>query len=48
MEVWLLFPKSSWVLVITQGEAVLFKPGEVARTQVVLPGFNVSVDELMA
>jgi Uma2 family endonuclease len=48
LEVWLLFPKSSWVLVITQGEVVLFKPGEVAKTQVVLPGFSVGVDELMA
>lgn len=48
LEVWLLFPKSSWVLVITQGEAVLFKPGEVAKTQLVLPGFSVAVDELMA
>ena len=48
LEVWLLFPKSSWVLVITQSQAVLFKPGEVAITQVVLPGFRVAVDELMA
>ncbi|NJK74153.1 MAG: Uma2 family endonuclease [Richelia sp. CSU_2_1] len=48
LEVWLLFPKSSWVLVITQNGVVLFKPGEVARTQVVLPGFSVAVDELMA
>ena len=48
LEVWLLFPKSSWVLVITQSQVVLFKPGEVAITQVVLPGFSVAVDELMA
>ena len=48
LEVWLLFPKSSWVLVITQSQVVLFKPGEVAITQVVLPGFRVGVDELMA
>jgi len=48
LEVWLLFPKSSWVLVITQNQVVLFKPGEVAITQVVLPGFSVAVDELMA
>lgn len=48
LEVWLLFPKSSWVLVITQSGVVLFKPGEVARTQIVLPGFSVAVDELMA
>ena len=47
-EVWLLFPKSSWVLVITQSQVVLFKPSDVARTQVVLPGFSVAVDELMA
>ncbi len=47
-EVWLLFPKSSWVLVITQGDVVLFKSGEVAKTQLVLPGFSVAVDELMA
>ena len=48
LEVWLLFPKSSWVLVITQSQMVLFKPGEVAITQVVLPGFSVAVDKLMA
>ena len=48
LEVWLLFPKSSWVLVITQSQVVLFKPGEIAITQVVLPGFRVAVDELMA
>ncbi|MEG4939350.1 Uma2 family endonuclease [Microcoleus sp. F4-D5] len=48
LEVWLLFPKSSWVLVITQSQVVLFKPGEVAVTQVVLAGFRVAVDELMA
>jgi Uma2 family endonuclease len=48
LEVWLLFPKSRWVLVITQSQVLLFKSGEEARTQVVLPGFSVSVDELMA
>lgn len=48
LEVWRLFPKSSWVLVITQGATVLFKPGEGAKTQVVLPGFSVAVNELMA
>jgi Uma2 family endonuclease len=48
LEVWLLFPQSSWVLVISQNNTVLFKSGEVAKTQIVLPGFNVAVDELMA
>ena len=48
LEVWLLFPKSSWVLVISQDNTVLFKSGETAKTQIVLPGFSVAVDELMA
>lgn len=48
LEVWLLFPQSSWVLVISQNNTVLFKGGEVAKTQIVLPGFRVAVDELMA
>lgn len=47
-EVWLLFPESNWVLVITQTDTVLFKAGDVARTQIILPGFEVAVDELMA
>jgi hypothetical protein len=38
----------SWVLVISQNNTVLFKSGEVAKTQIVLPGFSVAVDELMA
>ncbi|MDY6806995.1 MAG: Uma2 family endonuclease, partial [Cyanobacteriota bacterium] len=42
LEVWLLFPKSSWVLVISQNNTVLFKSGEVAKTQIVLPGFSVA------
>jgi hypothetical protein len=48
LEVWLLFPQSSLVLVISQNNTVLFKSGEVAKTQIVLPGFSVAVDELMA
>ena len=48
LEVWLLFSQSSWVLVISQNDTVLFKSGEVATTQIVLPGFTVAVDELMA
>ncbi len=48
LEVWLLFSKSSWVLVISQDNTVLFKAREVAKTQIVLPGLSVAVDELMA
>lgn len=47
-EVWLVFPQSNWILVITQSQVFLFKAGEVASTQVILPGFSVSVDQLLA
>lgn len=47
-EVWLIFPESQWVLVIAQQQQRLFNLGEVASTQIVLPGFSVSVDELLA
>ena len=47
-EVWLLFPESYWILVITINQTCLFKSGESAKTQIVLSGFNVEVDELMA
>ncbi len=47
-EVWLLFPESYWVLVITINQTYLFKSGESAKTQIVLSGFTVEVNELMA
>jgi Uma2 family endonuclease len=47
-EVWLVFPESQWVLVITQQQQRLFNLGEVASSQIVLPGFSISVDELLA
>lgn len=47
-EVWLVFPESQWVLVITQQQQVLFNQGDVVRTQQVLEGFSVAVDDLLA
>uniref|UniRef100_UPI00342441FF Uma2 family endonuclease n=1 Tax=Okeania sp. SIO2F4 TaxID=2607790 RepID=UPI00342441FF len=47
-EVLLLFPESYWVLVITGNQTYLFKSGDSAKTQIVLSGFTVGVDELMA
>lgn len=47
-EIWLVFPDSQWVLVITEERQVLFNPGQVASTQKVLLGFSVAVDELLA
>ncbi len=47
LEVWLVLPVSNWVAVFTSGQKCLFTIGDVASTQLVLPGFSVSVDELL-
>jgi Uma2 family endonuclease len=47
-EVWLVFPESRLVLVMTQSQILGFKAGEVVSTQRVLLGFTVAVDELLA
>ncbi len=46
-EVWLVFPESRLVLVMTQSQMLGFKAGEVVSTQRVLLGFSVAVDELL-
>lgn len=47
-EVWLVFPETRWILVITQNQTLAFRSGDVVSTQVVLTGFSVAVDELLA
>jgi len=47
-EVWLVFPESRLVLVMTQSQIVGFTAGESVSTQRVLQGFSVAVDELLA
>jgi Uma2 family endonuclease len=47
-EVWLVFPESRWVMVITQNQGLMFTSGQVISTQRVLKGFSVPVDELLA
>lgn len=47
-EVWLVFPESRWIIVMTQQTRQIFSSGEVVSTQKVLPGFSVEVDELLA
>jgi Uma2 family endonuclease len=47
-EVWLVFPESRLVLVMTQSQILGFTAGEVVSTQKVLLGFSVAVDELLA
>mgnify|MGYP006271783879 CR=1 FL=1 len=47
-EIWLVFPESQWILVITKQQQKLFNLGEIVSTQVMLPGFSVAVNELLA
>jgi Uma2 family endonuclease len=46
-EVWLVFPESRRVLVLTQGQTLGFNVGDVVTTQLVLQGFSVAVDEFL-
>jgi Uma2 family endonuclease len=47
-EVWLVFPESRRVIVVTQESQLIFGAGAIARTQKLLPGFEVAVNELLA
>jgi Uma2 family endonuclease len=47
-EVWLVFPESRWVMVITENQGLMFTSGQVVSTQKVLKGFSVLVDDLFA
>lgn len=46
-EVWLVFPESLWIIIITPAQHLLLTLGEVISHQSVLQGFNVAVDELL-
>ena len=46
-EVWLVFPESRWIIVVTKESRHVFISGENATTQKVLTGFSVAVDELL-
>jgi len=47
-EIWLVFPESQWVLVLTQQQQVLLSDGDIVSTQTVLQGFSVAVNESLA
>lgn len=47
-EVWLIFPESQWIILVTHTLRKVFVSGEIAATQVVLPGFSIAVDQLLA
>lgn len=47
-EIWLVFPESKWVLVVTKQQQKLFNLGDIVSTEIMLSGFSVAVDELLA
>lgn len=46
-EVWLVFPESRRILILTENQILGFSLGNVVSTQLVLKGFSVAVDELL-
>jgi len=48
LEVWLVFPESRWVLIITQTQKLAFNAGSTVSTQLLLAGFSITIDELLA
>lgn len=47
-EVWLVYPESLWIIIITEKRHLLLTVGETASTQTVLQGFSLTIDELLA
>ena len=47
-EVWLVFPESRWVMIMTENQGLMFTSGQMVSTQRILKGFSVPVDELLA
>ena len=48
LEAWVVFPESRWILIMTQSQKLTFNLGSTVSTQLVLGGFSVPVDELLA
>ncbi len=47
IEVWIIFPENNRVVVVTAEGEKTFRAGAIAKTQLVLQGFSVAVDELL-
>ncbi|UNU25865.1 Uma2 family endonuclease [Microcoleus vaginatus] len=47
-EVWLVFPESHLIFVMTQNQILTFRSGDTASTQQILIGFSIDVDRLLA
>ncbi|MBW4472109.1 MAG: Uma2 family endonuclease [Stenomitos rutilans HA7619-LM2] len=46
-EVWLVFPDSGWIVVLTPQSRSLVTRGENVSTQTILTGFSVPIDDLL-
>ncbi len=47
-EVWLVFPESRLIFVMTPDRVLIFRSGDTATTQQILLGFSIEVDRLLA
>ncbi len=47
LEVWIVFPESRWIMIMTQSQKLTFNLGSTISTQLVLSGFSLAVDELL-
>ncbi|PSF38973.1 hypothetical protein C7H19_02660 [Aphanothece hegewaldii CCALA 016] len=47
-EVWLVYPESYWIIVLTQETKTIFAGSDVVSTQKILLGFSIAVDELLS
>ncbi|NJR25359.1 MAG: Uma2 family endonuclease [Richelia sp. CSU_2_1] len=48
VEVWIVFPESRWIMIMTATQKLTFNPGSTINTQLVLAGFSLAVDELLS
>ena len=46
-EVWLIYPETLWIIIITSEKHLLLTLGENLTTQTVLPGFSLAIDEIL-
>ena len=47
-EVWLVFPESKSIIIVTENQGLMFTSSQAVTTQKILIGFNVAVDDLLA
>ncbi|MEO0457707.1 MAG: Uma2 family endonuclease [Cyanobacteria bacterium P01_A01_bin.114] len=47
LEVWLIYPESQWVIIVTAAGQRICSSGETVATTCALPGFKIAVNELL-